>query len=151
MSWSMALRRSPKPGRLHSHRRERAPDLVDDQRGECLALEILSDHQQRLAALHHLLEKREHVLHRRDLLVGDQDVRVLEDRLLPIGVRDEVRRDVALVELHSLRELQLDAERLAVFDGDDTLVADLLQRFSDPLADRRVSGRVGCDVGDLVT
>ena len=35
-----------------------------------------------------------------DLRVGDEDVGVLDDRLHALGVGDEVRRDVALVEAH---------------------------------------------------
>src|SRR5438876_9212399 len=41
---------------------------------------------------------------RRDLLVGDQDVGILEDRFHPRRVGDHVGRDVALVELHPVDE-----------------------------------------------
>src|SRR5690606_21328812 len=48
---------------------ERAAQLVDDQRGERLALDVLGDDQQRLALAGDLLEDRQQVLHRRDLLL----------------------------------------------------------------------------------
>ena len=68
-------------GGLDGHRVERAPDLVDDQGGEGLALDVLGDDQQRLAGLHDLLEHRQEVVHGADLRVGDEDVGVLEHRL----------------------------------------------------------------------
>ena len=51
MSSSMALRRSPKPGALTAQHVQRAAELVDDQRRQRLALDVLGDDQQRLAAL----------------------------------------------------------------------------------------------------
>jgi hypothetical protein len=64
MSCSIALRRSPKPGALTAARVERAAELVDDERGERLALDVLGDDQERLAGLRDLLERRQQVLHR---------------------------------------------------------------------------------------
>src|SRR5262249_40820462 len=52
---------------------ERPAQLVDPQGGERLAIHVLSDDQDRLSALDHLLEHRQHVAHRADLLVGDED------------------------------------------------------------------------------
>ena len=52
-------------GRLDGDRLEGAADLVDDQGGQGLALDVLGDDRQRLAGLHDLLQQREQVLHRR--------------------------------------------------------------------------------------
>ena len=106
MSCSIALRRSPKPGALTAADLERAAELVDDQRRERLTLDVLGDDEQRLAALRDLLEHREQVLHRRDLLVVDQDVGVLEHRFHLLRIGDEVRREVAAVELHAVDRLE---------------------------------------------
>src|SRR5690606_21867518 len=101
--------------------------------------------------LHDLLQHRHQVVDRRDLLVGDQDVGIIQHRFLAIGVGDEVRRDVALVELHAFGELEFQAEGLAVLDGDHAVLADLLHRLGDHLADGLVVvRRDGGDVGDLV-
>ena len=62
---------------------------------------------------------------------------VLEDDFLALGVGDEVRRQVALVELHALGELELGAEGVALLDRDDAVLADLVDRVGDDLADRR--------------
>ena len=60
---------------------QRAAQLVDDERGQRLALDVLGDDEERLALTGDLLEDREEVLHRRDLLLVDEDLGVLEDRL----------------------------------------------------------------------
>ena len=135
---------------LHGNRRERAAELVDDDRGERLALDVLGDDQQRLAGLDHLLEHRQHVLDRADLLVGDEDVGILEHRLHPLGVGDHVRRQVALVELHALGELELEAERLALLDVHDAVLADLLDRVRDHVADLALARRDGGNAGDVL-
>ena len=75
---------------------------------------------------------------------------VFEDGLLAVGVRDEVRVQVALVEAHALGELELGAEGLRLLDGDDTLLADLVDRLGDELADRGVGGGDGSGRGDLL-
>ena len=45
-------------GGLDGNRLERAADLVDDERGERLALDVLGDDHERTARLHDLLEHR---------------------------------------------------------------------------------------------
>ena len=144
------MRRSPKPGRLDRDGLERPADLVDHERRERFALDVLGDDRERLAGLHHVLEDGQQVADVRDLLVRDQDERVLEDRFHAVGVGDEVRRDVALVEAHALDELELHAEGLRLLDGDDAVLADLVHRLGDEVADLGVGRGVGGDVRDLV-
>src|SRR5437762_6038012 len=122
-------------GRLDGNRGEGAAELVDDDRRARLALDVLGDDQQRLAGLDDRLEHRQQVLDGPDLLVRDQDVRVVEHGLHALGVGDHVGRQVALVELHALGELELEAERLALLDVHDAVLADLLDRVGDHVAD----------------
>jgi hypothetical protein len=136
MSWSMALRRSP--------------NLVDHQGGQGLTLEVLGDHRQRLPGLHDLLQDWQEVLHRGDLLVRQQDVRLLEHALHPLGVGDEVGRDVALVEAHPLDQLELHAEGLGFLHRDDAVLAHPVHGLGDLLADLGVAGGDRGHVGDLV-
>ncbi len=149
---SMALRRSPKPGALTAQHLEDAAQLVDHERRQGLALDVLGDDQQRAAALGDLLEQREQVLDRRDLLLVDQDVGVLElARPCPRGLVTKCGREVALVELHALDPLDLGLEALALFDGDDAVLADPVHRLGDHLADLRVVvGGDRADLGDLL-
>ncbi len=149
MSLEHGLAPVAEPGRLDGDGVERAPDLVDDERGQGLALDVLGDDQQRLGALHDPLEHRYEVVDGADLRVGDQDVRVVEHRFLALRVGDEVRRQVALVELHALGELELQAEGVGLLDGDHAVLADPVDGVGDDLADRRVGGGDGGDLGDL--
>src|SRR6185312_7506197 len=133
---------------LDGDRAEGAPDLVDDQGGQGLALDVLGDDDERLAPLHDLLQQREQVLDRGDLRVDDQDVRVVEHGLHALVVGHEVGRDVALVEAHALGELELEAEGVALLDG-DVGGADRRGR-GDLLLGLDVLGRVGQGLGDLL-
>src|SRR4051812_41231690 len=135
---------------LDRGRVERAAGLFCHERRGGLAVDVLGDHHERLAGLHHLLEQRQELLRARDLLVDQQDVGVIENGFLPLGVGHEVRRDVALVELHPFRELELDAECVRLLDGDDAVLADLVERLGDRGADRGVRGRDRRDLRDLV-
>ncbi len=69
---------------------QRAAQLVDDERGERLALDVLGHDQQRLAELGDLLEQWQQVLHAGDLLLVNQDQGVLEHALHALGVGHEV-------------------------------------------------------------
>src|SRR5207247_51706 len=137
--------------RLHGASLQDAADVVHHQRGERLALDFLGDQQQRLAGLGDLLEDRQQLADRRDLLVVEQDVRILEHADLLLGVVDEVRREIAAVELHALDEVELVLERFAVLDGDHAFLADLVHRIGDDLADVELGvRRDGADLRDLL-
>src|SRR5207244_3956273 len=72
----------------------------------------------------------------------------LGDHLFRIG--DEIRREIAAVELHALDHFELGLERLGLLDGDDALVADPLHGAGDHLADRCIAvGRHRADLGDF--
>jgi hypothetical protein len=120
---------------LHGANLESSAQLIDDQGGECFAFHVLSNDDERLAALGDLLEQREQVLHRADLLFVDEDVGVLEHGFHALRIGDEIRREVAAVKLHALDDFELGLERLGLFDGDDAVLADLLHGLGDDLAD----------------
>src|SRR5262249_3634164 len=68
-----------------------------------------------------------------------------------VRVGDEVRREVAAVELHALDHVERRLEALRLLDGDDALLADLVHRLGDDAADGGVAvGRDGADLGDLL-
>ena len=69
---------------LHGAGIQRAAELVHDEGGERFAFHFFRDDEQRLAAASDLLEHRQQVLHVADLLLVDQDVRILE-HALPCG------------------------------------------------------------------
>jgi len=137
--------------RLHRAGPDRAAHGVDDQRGQCVALHLLGDHQQGPAGLHHLLQQRQQVLQRGQALVVEQDRRILEHRGLPLGVVHEVGRQEAAVELQAFDHLELAGQAGAVLDRDGAFAADLVDGAGEQLADRAVVvGRDGRHVGDLL-
>jgi len=80
-----------------------------------------------------------------------QDQRVFQIRNHLLGVGHEIGRQVATVELHPLDDFDLGLHPLVLFDGDDTLVADLLHRVGDLAADERLAvRRDGADLGHFV-
>jgi hypothetical protein len=127
---------------------EHAAQLVDDERGERLGLDVLGDDEQRATRLRAALEHGQELAKVRDLLLVDEDVGLLELRLHRLGARDEVGRDVALVELHAFDQLERGLGRLRFLDRDDAVLADLVHRLGEELADRAVV--VGRDRRDLL-
>src|SRR3954470_11705520 len=117
-----------KAGRLHGTHVEHAAELIDDERRERLAFDILSDDHERLPLLARLFQNWEHLAEIADLLFVDQDVCVFENALHGCRLVDEVWRQVALVELHAFDELERGLHRLAFFDGDDAILTDLFHR-----------------------
>ena len=122
---------------LHGHRVEGAADLVDHEGGQRLTLDVFGQDEQRLAGLHDLLKHRKQLSDRGDLALVQQDVGVVEHGFHRLGVGHEVRRQVALVELHALGEVKLGAHGVGLLDGDHTVLADLVEglgeEFTDPL------------------
>src|SRR5205823_6487187 len=124
---------------------------VDDEGREGFTFDVLGDDDQRLAGLHHGLEQRQQFVQRGELLLVDQDVRVVHLNAHLVGVGDEVGRDVAAVELHAFDDIEFGLERLGFLNRDDALVADLFHGVGEELADFGVAvGGDGADLGDFL-
>src|SRR5690606_35656038 len=118
-----------------------AADRVHDQRGKRFALDVFGDDEQRTAGLRDALEQREQLAHVADLLLVEQHVRVVELSGLILLIIDEVRREIAAVELHTLDDVELVLQTRTFFDRDHAFLADLLHRIRNRLADRLVGVR----------
>ncbi len=137
-------------GRLDGGDLQAAAQAIDDQRGQRLALDVLGDDQERLAGLNHRFQDRQHRLQAGQLFLVQQHVDILKLRGHFLGVGDEVGRQVTTVELHTLDNVDFGFERFVLLDGDDALIADLLHRLRDHLADRCIAiGGDGADLGDF--
>src|SRR5216684_3664426 len=130
---------------------QRAAELVHHEGGKRFAFDVFSDDQEGLAHLGGLLEQREQVLHRADLLFVDEDAHVLEHAFHALGIGDEVGGEVAAVKLHAFDYFEGRLHRLGFLDGDDAILADLLHGFGDDAADLLVVvGGNGANLGDHV-
>src|SRR5271165_6696763 len=137
---------------LHCSHVQRATQLVDHQCRESLAVDVLSDDHQRLAAACNLLEQRKQILHGADLLLVDQDVGLFERYFHAVRIGHEIRAQVAAIKLHTLDNFKQSLKRLRLFNRDHAVLADLLHRLGNDVADGRVGvGRNGADLGDHVT
>ena len=105
---------------------ERAANLIDDQRGEGLTLDILSHDQQRACRFRDLLQQWNQILEDADLAIRDEDQRILHDGLHLLRVCDEVRRDKAAVELHAFDDIERGLGGLGFLDRDHALATDLV-------------------------
>ena len=127
--------------RLDGDGLQRAAQLVDDERRQRLTVDVLGDDHERTAGARHLLEQRQEILHRADLLLVDQDDGVLEHDFHALRIGHEVGGEVAAVELHAFDDFERRLERLRLFDRDHAVLADLFHRLGDDLADRVVAVR----------
>ena len=139
-----------KSRRLDGDGLEGATNLVHDEGREGFALDVFGDDEQRTTRLHDLLEHGEHVTDRGDLARDEQDVGVLENGLLALEVGREVRGDVALVKAHAFDEVHVHPKGLALFDGDDAVLADLVDGVGDHLANLVVGRGDRGHLGDLL-
>ena len=139
-----------KAGGLDGQAVDGAPQLVDHQYRERLALHILGDDHQVAGHLQRALQHRHQFGGRRNLLVCHQDVRILDDGFHAFRVGYEVRADVAAVEVHAFDVLGLGLDALAFLDGDHALGAHLFQHVGKHIADFAVVGGDGGDLGHLV-
>ncbi|KAG2021770.1 hypothetical protein GB937_004732 [Aspergillus fischeri] len=129
-----------------------ATELVQNADGESLTLNVLGDDDQGAAEGGGGLKGGDDVLNGRDLLLRQQNQGLLELNLLGLGIGDEVGGGVSTVEAHTLSDLQLILNGLALLDSDDTLLADTLHGGGDQLTDVGVTvGGDSSNLSDLLT
>ena len=67
-----------------------------------------------------------------------KDVGIVQNRNLAIRIVDEVRRQIAAVELHAFHDFQFILQARTVFDGDHAFLADFFHGFGNFLSDHDV-------------
>src|SRR5699024_9917058 len=105
-----------------------------------------NDHQ-RAIGLGDVVQQRQHVADVGDLLVVQKKVGVLQFRLHGLAVGDEVRRQVATVELHAFDHVEFVVQAGAFLDRDHAFLADLVHSIGNDAAAFFV--RVAGDAADL--
>ena len=142
---SVAIARS-----LNSNNIECTAKLVDDKCCKSLTLNILSDDEQLSAALYDLLEHRQKILDVADLLVNDQDIRILKICFHLLHVGAHISGDVSTVELHTFYKVQLVNHCLGLFNRDNAVLGNLLHCICDHNADSVIACRDSCYTLDLL-
>ena len=151
MSWSIALRRSPKPGALTATALKVPRSLLTTRVASASPSTSSAMITSGLPHLDDLLEDRAAGPRSREIFLSVMRMYGSSSTAsMRCGIGDHVRGDVAPVELHALDELELGLEALRLLDGDDAVLADLLHRVGDHLADLGVAGGDRGDLGDLL-
>ena len=149
MSCSIALRRSPKPGALTLTElnvpRILLTTSVARASPSTSSAMMTSGLPDCMTFSSTGTRSRTAVIFRAD----EQDVGVVEHGFHALGIGDHVGRDVALVEAHALDQVHLHAEGVRLLDGDDPVLADLVDGLGDHLADLAVGRADAGDLGDL--
>jgi len=83
------------------NRRGSAAELVQNEGGKSLALDILGDDEQLASGLDYFLKQRENVLDIGKFLVGDKNERIVKNRFHLLGIGSHIRAAIAAVKLHS--------------------------------------------------
>src|SRR5690606_9438037 len=124
-----------------------AAHVVDHQGSQGFAFHVLSHDQQRTTGLGHGFQHRQQFADVGNLLVDQQQQRAFQLGHHGVRLVDEVRRQVATVELHAFYDGQFVFQARAFFNGDHAFLADLLHGFGDDVADGAVG--VGGDGANL--
>ena len=128
----------PEAGRAHHHRLHGLVHVAADEQLQRRAVDVLGDdHERTVRALGHL-EGRHDLLHLGDLLVGQQDQRVLQHGLHALVVGDHVAGRVAVAEFDAVDDVEGQPRRVALLRGDHTRDTDVIDGAGDDVADRLV-------------
>src|SRR5699024_3497906 len=111
------------------------------------AFHIFGHDQQRTVLLGDVFQQRQHVADVGDLLVVQQNVGVIQFGRHRLVVGDEIRGQIATIELHAFDNIEFVVQGRTLFDRDHAFLADLVHGVGDNLADFLVG--VGGDGADL--
>src|SRR3990167_6529951 len=135
--------------RLDGRDLDDATHVVDHQGGQGFAFDVFGHDQQRTAGFGHGLQHRQHFADVGDLLVDQQDQRGFQLGDHGVGLVDEVRRQVATVELHAFDDRQFVFQTRTFLDCDHAFFTDFFHGFGNDVADGAVGvGGDGADLGD---
>src|SRR5690606_33854307 len=118
-----------------------AANVVNNQGRQRFTFNVFSDNNQWLASFGHAFQHRQHLTDVRDLLVTQQDVRAVLLNAHAGLIVDEVRRQVATVELHTFYDVQFVVEAGACFNSNNTFFTHFFHGFSNQTADGGVAVR----------
>ncbi len=138
-----------KAGGFDGNTGERAAQLIDNQGCQCFAFNIFSDDQQFFAFLNDFFEQWQNVLDVCQFLIGDQDVRIVDDRFHFIHVSRHIGRNITAIKLHSFNNFKFCAHGLGFFNRDNTVGCNPFHRIGNQFANIGIIGRNRGDAGDV--
>lgn len=131
-------------GGLDGANLETTSELVENEGGKGLTVEVLSNDNKLTLVLGSVLEELQNGLHAGDLLVAKEDEGVLELSLRGLGVGGEIRRNVTAVPLDTFNVFDLSLESLTILSGNRGRMAKLLENSGQNTTDVLITvGRNG--------
>ncbi len=137
-------------GSLYGHAHKGAPQAVENQGGQGLALNVLSNNQQLFAGLDNLLQQGQNLLDIGNLLVSNQDVGLIQISHHLVRVCGHIGGHIAPVEHHALNHLAVGLGGLALLHSDNTVRGDLLHGVSNQLANLVAAGGNSGHAGNVL-
>src|SRR5690606_32748608 len=135
--------------RLDGNNLDDTAHVVDYQGSQRFAFNVFGNDHQRTTGLGDSFQHRQHFADVGDLLVNQQEVRVVQLRGHGFRLVDEVGRQVATVELHAFNDGQLVFQTGTFLNGDHAFLAYTIHGFGNDLADGIVGvGGDGTHLGD---
>ena len=108
---------------------------VNHQGRQRFAFNVFSDDDQRFASFRYGFQNRQHFADVGDFFVSQQDERAFQLNGTGVRLVDEVRRQVAAVELHTFNYVQFVFQTGTVFNGDHAFFTNFIHRFRDQFTD----------------
>ena len=131
---------------LNSQSLEGTTELIYNDGSQSLTIQILSDDNQFLAHLNNLLKNWEYIVNGGNLLISNEDIRIVHYSFHLISISNHVRGDVATIELHTLYNGKAGLHTLGLLNGDNTFLANLLHSVSNILTDFLISRGYSCNL-----
>ena len=132
---------------FHGHDVQDATQFVHHEGGQSFAFDVFGDDEHGLAGLGYFLQNGQEVFHHADLLIKEQDERLVKFGNHLVGITYKIRRDIATIKLHTFHLFQAGIDGFGFFDVDHAFISNALHRFGDQFADLRIV--IGTDGGDL--
>ena len=101
------------------------------------AFDVFGNDHQGFAQPGNLFQQRKQILQVADSF-ENQDVRIAQATLHRVTVGDEIGREIPLVELHTLNNIESCFNGFGFFDSDGSILANLSMASSDDLTDGRI-------------
>lgn len=89
-------------------------EAVDDDRSECLTIDIISNDEQTLCFFLDVLKDRDKVSESRDLFVDDENLAIFVNTFLGLLLISEIRRYITTVEFQPFDYLNLVLQSLTI-------------------------------------
>ena len=135
---------------FHCYNLECAAKFIQYQSAECFALNILSNDQKFGAGLYHLLQQWKNLLNIGNLLICNENIWILKICFHFIHICSHVSGEITAVKLHTFYQIKLCLHGLGFFDGNNSIIGNLLHRICHHLSNLIIPGRNSCYFGDLL-